>query len=90
MSETTRSDGPAVSDDAAPLARIDRFVRIAHGHRGPASTPMRRIVVRIDAKTVAKIDSLRSRWPKATRAALVRAFCLFGLVAADDAEAGEP
>ena len=41
------------------------------------SPDMRRVVVRFDAKTVAKIDALRGQWPKVTRAALVRAFCLF-------------
>ena len=39
---------------------------------------MRRVVVRFEPGEVARIDALRPHFPKASRAVIVRAFCLLG------------
>jgi hypothetical protein len=39
---------------------------------------MRRVVLRFDRGELERIDALRARLPKSSRAAIVRAFCLLG------------
>ena len=60
-------------------ALVDR----AHGHRAPGTARMRRIVLRMPAGDVARVDALRSRF-KVPRADLLRAFVLFGLATAEE------
>jgi hypothetical protein len=52
-------------------------------YRANERARMRRIVLRMDADVVARIDAMLPRFPDASRASLVRAFCLFGLAAAE-------
>jgi hypothetical protein len=59
----------------------------AHGHRRCLGR-FRRIVVRMAFDDVARLDVARARFPKASRAALVRAFTLAGLAALDAQEGG--
>ncbi len=68
-------------------APLDTLVHQAHGHAGRelGTSPMRRVVVRMDRADVARIDALRARFPKTSRAALVRALCLMGLAATEQA-----
>lgn len=60
----------------------------AHG-RPHGGGRFRRIVVRMAGDDVARLDAVRARFPKASRAALVRAFALAGL-AMLDAKDGVP
>jgi hypothetical protein len=46
---------------------------------------MRRIVVRIPAATIARLDALLPGFEDASRASLIRAFVAFGLATAEQA-----
>lgn len=65
---------------------IASLIRDAHGHAHAPGTrpPKRRVVVRIDAPDVTRLDALRGHFPEASRASLVRAFIAFGLLAAEE------
>ncbi len=70
----------------APIAvLVDR----AHGHRAPGAARMRRIVVRIARRDVARVDALRAHFA-APRAALLRAFMMAGLAMAEEQIAAAP
>jgi hypothetical protein len=45
---------------------------------------MRRVVLRFDISEVERIDALRARFPKASRAALVRGLCLLSVSLAEE------
>jgi hypothetical protein len=45
--------------------------------RGPDGT-MRRVVVRFDPAEIERLDALRARLPRSSRASIIRAFCLLG------------
>ena len=47
---------------------------------------MRRVVVRIDPATLARVDALVPRFEDSSRASLIRAFCVVGLELAEAAK----
>jgi hypothetical protein len=88
MNNTTKDDPPEMPVDAAPppkVASVGKFLERARsrGFRAHGMGGMRRIVVRFDPATIARLDALLPHWPDASRAALVRAFTLFGLAAVE-------
>src|SRR5262249_37295735 len=50
----------------------------AHAGRVRGRVGKRRVVVRFDPGEIERLNALRAQFPKASRAAIVRAFCLFG------------
>ena len=89
MQETTRDDTSEVPRDAgAPgKATIATLVARAHGHRGGNTTRLRRVVMRMSAEDVSRVDALRPRF-KTPRAALLRAFLMVGLAVAEAPDEG--
>ena len=78
MGDVTRGGGRVAPASISALVGQAR-----RASRAPYGARMRRVVLRLDAETLARVDTLRKRWPEASRAALLRAFCLFGLHAAE-------
>jgi hypothetical protein len=65
---------------------IGRLIAASRGRgRAPGHPRMRRIVVRMDAAEVGRLDAQLPRFPESTRASLVRAFCFAGLAVAEEA-----
>lgn len=67
-------------------APIERYVARARGvgrSRDIARTPMERIVIRATRADVDRVDALRTRFPDASRASLIRAFIAYGLAIAE-------
>lgn len=63
---------------------IVTLVARARGHsRAPGARKLMRVVVRFAPDDVARVDALRSTF-KASRAALLRAFCVVGLTLAEE------
>jgi hypothetical protein len=68
----------------APLD-LGKLVARSRGHgRAPGVSRLRRVVCRFDKLDIARIDALRRHFPGASRAALVRAFCLLGAGIAEE------
>jgi hypothetical protein len=64
------------------VTALDELVAASRGHM-PGTAKLRRVVVRMAAGDVARVDALRPRFG-VSRAALVRAFCLAGLAMAEE------
>jgi len=76
----TKSAEPKAGRETSPIAAlVDR----THGRRAPGAVRMRRIVLRMPAGDVARVDALLPRF-KVPRADLLRAFVLFGLAAVEE------
>jgi len=56
---------------------LDAFLATLGGHASGGR--MRRIVVRFDPAELARLDALRARLPRSSRASLVRMMCLLGV-----------
>ena len=63
--------------------RIDALIDRSRGH-GHAHRMRRRVVIRIEVATIARIDALLLRFPDSSRASLIRAFCLLGVGVAEE------
>lgn len=62
---------------------------LVRGARASGAARRRRVVCRFDAGEVAELDALRARFPKATRAAIIRALCAVGTAVVRAAAAPE-
>ena len=63
---------------------LDRYLAAARTHDvGSGHGRFRRVVVRMPAAEVERVDAVRKRFPKASRAALIRAFTLAALAHLD-------
>ena len=71
MQETTTPEAPRAAPTLTPYLDAARV----HGHPHGGGR-YRRIVVRMPADDVARLDVTRALFPKVSRAALVRAFTL--------------
>jgi hypothetical protein len=70
---------------------LDDLVAANRRLTGPSGgARLRRIVMRIDPATLARVDAVRRRWPKATRTAVLRAFCLLALTFAEEQTEATP
>ena len=68
------------------MTALDKLVDASRGHvnRAPGMR-RRRVVMRIEVDTVARVDAVRAqRWPGATRATVLRAFVMAGLALAEE------
>jgi hypothetical protein len=69
--------------------KIDDLIDRSRGHGfkyadARRAALRRRVVVRIEFTTIARIDALRPAFDQASRASLIRAFCLAGLAMAEE------
>jgi hypothetical protein len=58
---------------------VDRLDHLAARTCSPRGKSLKRVVVRLPTETIEKIDALLPRLRGASRASLIRAYCILGL-----------